>query len=158
MRTRQNVYALLLRHARRVTRRPDEAEDLLQSVLLAAVTAGKSDFTSPANIRWMIGALRKMALFNARSAVRRKQREAFVASLETSGAETSVLPTDYSEGSGLIGELAFGNLRRALLRPVRSQNAFFASHDPDGHLFIFRAASQNGLSRQQAGSGPSIKG
>jgi hypothetical protein len=34
------------------------------------------------------------------------------------------------------GPLAFGRIRRALLGPARRDNAFLASHDPDGHLFV----------------------
>ncbi|MBE1204701.1 transcriptional regulator [Aminobacter carboxidus] len=69
-------YAELLRKARRATRRADEAEDLLQTVLVAAVEAGRTDLSKVENRRWLEGALRRRAAFDARSAVRRKRREA----------------------------------------------------------------------------------
>lgn len=69
-------YAELLRKARRATRRADEAEDLLQTVLVAAVEAGRTDLTKVENRRWLEGALRRRAAFDARSAVRRRKREA----------------------------------------------------------------------------------
>ena len=34
------------------------------------------------------------------------------------------------------GALAFGRIRQALLGPSRRSQAFLASHDPDGHLFV----------------------
>ena len=57
-----------------MARRADEAEDLLQTILLAAVEAGRADLSCPDNRRWLQGALRKRAAFDARSAVRRRQR------------------------------------------------------------------------------------
>ena len=38
--------------------------------------------------------------------------------------------------AGPSGPLAFGRIRRALLGPTRRPEAFLASHDPDGHLFV----------------------
>ncbi|GAA4122558.1 transcriptional regulator [Aminobacter aganoensis] len=83
-------YAELLRKARRATRRADEAEDLLQTILVAAVEAGRTDLSKIENRRWLEGALRRRAAFDARSAVRRRQREApFAAgSCEPAHAET----------------------------------------------------------------------
>ncbi len=68
-------YVELLRQAQRASRRPDEAEDLLQAVLLSAIEAGRSDLSCPDNRRWLQGAIRKRAAFEARSAIRRRQRE-----------------------------------------------------------------------------------
>lgn len=54
-------------------------------------------------------------------------------------------------GSGdPTGVLAFGRIRRALLAPGRRNNAFLASHDPDGHLFVV-SRSQIPPLRQQTG-------
>jgi len=47
------------------------------------------------------------------------------------------------------GALAFGRIRRALLGPARRRDAFLASHDPDGHLFVV-SRSQIPAPRQQA--------
>lgn len=69
-------YLTLARAALRESRRSDEAEDLLQTVLLAAVEQGRTDLTVEDNRRWVAGALRKRARFDARTAVRRKRREA----------------------------------------------------------------------------------
>ncbi len=68
-------YVELLRQARRAARRPDEAEDLLQTVLLSAIEAGRADLSCPDNRKWLQGALRKRAAFDARAAVRRRHRE-----------------------------------------------------------------------------------
>ncbi len=88
-------YTELLRYARQVTRRADEAEDLLQIVLLAAVEAGRADMTCADNRRWLLGALRKRALFDARSAIRRRRRESSVAVAETVLGNTEALPTHF---------------------------------------------------------------
>lgn len=56
------------------------------------------------------------------------------------------------------GHLKHGLLRQALLPLVRGRADGFASHDPDGHLFVVigaSPASQFGRSRQQGASKPS---
>lgn len=75
----QRVYRELLQFARRITRHRSDAEDLLQQVLLAAIEAGRADFSRLSNRRWLHGALRKRALFDARTAARRRKREHDVA-------------------------------------------------------------------------------
>ena len=52
-----------------------------------------------------------------------------------------------TELSGLNLDLAYGRLRDALVPALRRHGGAFASHDPDGHLFIVRR-SQNARSRQ----------
>lgn len=76
---RANPYVELLRHARRAARRADEAEDLLQTILLAAVEAGRADLALAENRRWLEGALRRRAAFDARTALRRRRRETLCA-------------------------------------------------------------------------------
>lgn len=49
---------------------------------------------------------------------------------------------------GLNLDLAYGRIRDALLPSLIQQGGIFASHDPDGHLFIVRR-SQKPVSRQQ---------
>ena len=71
-----SAYAMLLRQARRYSRRPDEAEDLLHTVLLSALRAGRTDLACPQNRRWLHGALRKRSAHEARTALRRRAREA----------------------------------------------------------------------------------
>jgi DNA-directed RNA polymerase specialized sigma24 family protein len=85
-------YVELLRQARCVARRAEEAEDLLQTVLLAAVEAGRCDLSRPDNRRWLQGALRKRAAFDARSAVRRRQRETHWAERAVERAEPPSFP------------------------------------------------------------------
>lgn len=210
MRQNQNPsYTELLLYARKVARHIDEAEDLLQAILLAAVEAGRTDLSCSDNRRWLFGALRKRAAFDARSAVRRQKREAsstltppeesteqpqgdreepsseFVQTLPPSLRSAALLALaghtkaeiawllrisdtalrqriaqikrrwrqfDGKHVTGLSnlkGELAFGQIRQALLQMARSGNAILASHDPDGHLFV--VSSQNDLSRQRKG-------
>lgn len=196
-------YTQLLQYARKVARRIDEAEDLLQAILLAAVEAGRADLSCTENRRWLIGALRKRAAFDARSAVRRQKREASAILLDEPQDENEVSTADFvrtlppslrttahlalaghtkaevawllrvpdtalrqriaqikrrwrqfdgrhvSGLSSLKGELAFGQIRQALLQMFRHDNVMLASHDPDGHLFM--VSSQNHLSRQHKG-------
>ncbi len=59
----------LAQAARRLCRRPGDAEDLVQDVLLAAWQAGRCD--PP----WLFAVLRRQAAFQARSAARRRTRE-----------------------------------------------------------------------------------
>ena len=67
-------YAELLRTARRVSRRPEEAEDLLHNALVAALAAGRSALTRE-NRSWIEGVLRNQARLAARQAVRARQRD-----------------------------------------------------------------------------------
>jgi DNA-directed RNA polymerase specialized sigma24 family protein len=55
-----------------------------------------------------------------------------------------------ASGGDPSGALAFGRIRQALLAPGRRNNAFLASHDPDGHLFVV-SRSQIPVPRQQTG-------
>ncbi len=52
------------------------------------------------------------------------------------------------ELSGLNLDLAYGRIRDALLPALLRHGGSFASHDPDGHLFLVRR-SQNSGPRQQ---------
>jgi hypothetical protein len=54
--------------------------------------------------------------------------------------------------SGLSGALNFGVIRRALLSPARSPGVVFASHDPDGHLFVVSTSRKP--EARQLGSDP----
>ena len=205
------AFADLHAQARRLARRPEEADDLLQSALLAALESGRTDLASPETRRWLSGVLRNRAAFDARTAARRKRREtswseshrpepahpeqrpqgasvegragdATLPDLSPSLRLTALLalsghtrqeigwllnlsdtalrqrisqlrraladaPTPRADPSG---NLAFGRIRRALLGPARRKNAFLASHDPDGHLFVV-SRSQIPAPRQQTG-------
>lgn len=184
--------------ARRASRRPDEADDLVQSALLAALEAGRTDMSSPDTRRWLAGVIRNRAAFEARTAGRRRKREtryvadagpvepggpaaASVDHLSPALRVTALLAlsghtrqeigwllnlsdpalrqrisqlkralsrTLSAPDAGPSGELAFGRIRRALLGPARRDQAFLASHDPDGHLFVL-SRSQKPNPRQQ---------
>jgi DNA-directed RNA polymerase specialized sigma24 family protein len=92
-----SILSQLLREAHRATRRRPEAEDLFQTVWLAAVEAGKGDLSCAANRRWFVGALRRRALFDARTAVRRRTREQRAALTEAHTGESAEVPTWFVE-------------------------------------------------------------
>ena len=54
-----------------------------------------------------------------------------------------------SDLPGLTLDLAYGRIRDALLPQLLREGGLFASHDPDGHLFVIRR-SQRAAPRQQA--------
>ncbi len=62
--------------ARRHSRVPDEAEDLLQDALLEALRVGRGDLSRTVNYRWITGTIRNLGAMAARGAVRRRIREA----------------------------------------------------------------------------------
>lgn len=93
---RQNkFYSELRLYARKVALRNDEAEDLLQTVLLAAIEAGRADISCINNRRWLMGALRKRAAFDARSAIRRRRREACATLVGDLKKETRVSAAEF---------------------------------------------------------------
>jgi DNA-directed RNA polymerase specialized sigma24 family protein len=57
---------------------------------------------------------------------------------------------------GLGLELAYGRIRDALLPALLRERGVFASHDPDGHLFIIRRSQIDGA--RQLGASGSKKG
>lgn len=91
-------YAELLRQARRRTRRADEAEDLLQSVLVAALEAGRCNLTVAENRRWVEGALRRRSAFEARSAARRRRRETHYAEQIVEDGSQAAFPKRFVDG------------------------------------------------------------
>lgn len=88
-------YAELLQYASRVAFHSDEAEDLLQTALLAAIETGRADLTCVNNRRWLIGTIRNQSAFYARSAVRRQKREASVAYLDNLQTDSAVETTAF---------------------------------------------------------------
>ena len=69
------AYRDILRVARRLARSGDEARDLAQDALLAALARGFEDWASPARRGWLRGVVRKRWAFVARGEVRRRRRE-----------------------------------------------------------------------------------
>jgi len=51
----------------------------------------------------------------------------------------SAVPTP-SDFAGLKFDLPYGRIRDALVRHLLRQQGSFASHDPDGHLFVIRGS------------------
>ncbi|MGY6661903.1 MAG: RNA polymerase sigma factor [Glycocaulis sp.] len=72
----QSAYADLLAFARQRARLAHEAEDLVQNALLVALEAGRADLDDAHNRRWLRGVIRNQARMEARSAARRKARDA----------------------------------------------------------------------------------
>lgn len=62
--------------ARKYSRKREEAEDLLHDALLVALETGRLDFSKESNRRWFTGVLKNQGAMAARSAERRKRREA----------------------------------------------------------------------------------
>ncbi|WP_310540389.1 sigma factor, partial [Phenylobacterium sp.] len=69
------AFADLHAQARRHARRPDEADDLLQAALLAALESGRTDLAAAETRRWIVGVIRNRAAFDARTSARRKRRD-----------------------------------------------------------------------------------
>jgi DNA-directed RNA polymerase specialized sigma24 family protein len=67
-----DTYRRLRTEARRHTRKSDDADDLLQDAMLIALENGRDD---PG---WLSGVIRHQAAMQARSAIRRRRREAAV--------------------------------------------------------------------------------
>lgn len=190
---RQAAYDQLLVLARRCSRQPADADDLLQDALIEAIRVGRADFTRPEHRRWLAGVMRNKAKMAARGATRGRLRDTLwqetrspppaadetpfstllsglppalkaVAALALSGhdrreiayllrlddvtlrqristlgkrlrAAGLTLPQG-TPGLGLT--LAYGRIRDALLPALLREGGVFASHDPDGHLFIVR--------------------
>ncbi|MBD9478457.1 hypothetical protein [Pseudoxanthomonas sp. PXM02] len=90
------VHRTLRAQALRLCRRADEADDLVQETLLAGLVAGRHD------LPWLSGVLRRQAAMAARTAVRRRRREAQAGllggdtiepvALQESGAPSTHLP------------------------------------------------------------------
>lgn len=61
--------------ARRVSRRAEEADDLVQDALLTALESGRTNLAAPETRRWLAGVIRNRAAFDARTSARRRRRE-----------------------------------------------------------------------------------
>lgn len=95
-------YAQLVAHARRHARRGEEAEDIVQEALIAALVAGRADFSTLADRRWLYGAIRNRARFDARTAARRRRRE----TLWQDGRPASASPQTPQEVGVLLSGLS----------------------------------------------------
>jgi RNA polymerase sigma-70 factor (ECF subfamily) len=198
---RIEYYARMVDLARRWSRRPDEAEDIVQEALLVAVGAGRADLSHEPDRRWLAGVIRNRARMAARTATRRSGRDsawqsshaeppvedpadtAFaaalpglppalkslaalvltghsrreiayllkltdpalrqrVAALKRFVARNGIaMPADMA---GLTLDLAYGRIRDALVPALQRHGGAFASHDPDGHLFLIKPSRPPG--------------
>lgn len=90
-----NAYAHWLNVARRHSRRREEADDLLQDALLAAVRAGRRPLECDVDAPWFHGVIANLAIARARSAVRERTRREKLDIIEAAfapGAEQDPLP------------------------------------------------------------------
>ena len=121
----RTTYLAWLRSARGRTRRADEAEDLLQTALLSALEAGRLDMGQVENRRWLHGILRNRALYEARSASRRRRREARYAAGSAEAA-----PATFERPADLVAALPPALRTTALLvltGPTRAEIAWLLS-------------------------------
>lgn len=88
-------YIELLRYAHKLAWHADEAEDLLQTALLAAIETGRTDMACVDNRRWLVGAIRNQSAFHARSAIRRRKREASFAYLSDEQTQSEASTTSF---------------------------------------------------------------
>jgi DNA-directed RNA polymerase specialized sigma24 family protein len=82
-----DAYRRLRAEARRHARRAADADDLVQDALLIALENGRDD---PA---WISGVLRNQATMQARSAIRRRRREAAVAEEDIAPLNGEITPS-----------------------------------------------------------------
>lgn len=80
------TYRQLHAQAARLSRSTADTEDLVQETLLAALQAGRAD--GP----WLHGVMRNLAVMQARTAGRRRKREAASAELTTESADEIQVP------------------------------------------------------------------
>lgn len=91
---RPQHYSRLRAIAQRWSRRPDEADDLVQDALVEAVRQGRDDLTQTRNLKWIAGVIRYRAKMTARSSGRRLRRDAAWRSLSVEAAEPAPVPVD----------------------------------------------------------------
>lgn len=113
-------YKQCLAIARRHACSDADAADLLHEALLVAVRAGRGDFGQAVERAWLAGVIRNLAAATARSAGRRRRREAVwagdsdsadVASLDEMPDRSAVL-SDLTEGTRRVAVLALHGLNQ----------------------------------------------
>src|SRR4051812_35134484 len=83
--------------AARFSRRTAEAADLLHDALLDAIRAKRTDFSLDDTRRWFAGVLRNRAAMAARTAARRRRREAVPRSGDAEEAQEFSPPRGFVE-------------------------------------------------------------
>jgi DNA-directed RNA polymerase specialized sigma24 family protein len=105
----QANYLKLQRLAMRLSRRADEAEDLLHDALVAGLEAGRGDAA------WLSGVLRNKAALSARGAVRRRHREELVAVSDIATAQAAPIAAVQADPRPLLRQLPPAARRLAVL-------------------------------------------
>lgn len=170
----REAYRDVLRTAQRCTRSADEARELAQDALVAALTRGFDDWAEPARRAWLNGVVRRRAAFLARGRARRRRREqladgarqaagawtwrpAFLASLPRSLRVVATLASAdlcAAEMRWLLGlsdtalRKRLSELRRAVLAEPESPTV--AAPEPSFALGARRAELLRSLRQQQA--------
>lgn len=106
-------YSLCLAIARRYARNDADAADLLHEALLVAVRAGRGDFGRAEERAWLGGVIRNLEAATARSAGRRRRREALWAGDSDSADEASL--DEMPDRSAVLCDLTEGTRRVAVL-------------------------------------------
>jgi DNA-directed RNA polymerase specialized sigma24 family protein len=106
-----DLYRRLRSVARRHARSAAEAEDLVQDALLVALEEGRDGLDGDA-LPWLSGVIRQRALMQARSAIRRRRREAAVAAPTD---EVAPAPPAVPDATGLLATLPPAARRVAVL-------------------------------------------
>lgn len=96
----------MLSIARRISRVPDEAEDLLHDALLEAIRAGRGDVSQTANLRWLTGTMRNLAMMTARTAYRRRVRDTAWSGEREGVVALPVPPTPWREDPTVAATIA----------------------------------------------------
>jgi RNA polymerase sigma-70 factor (ECF subfamily) len=113
-----DTYRRLRTEARRHARRPQDADDLVQDALLIALEQGGEHPDRERPIRddpaWLIGVIRHRAAMDARTAIRRRRREAAVARDEATVAPAHV-PEPPPSPAALLARLPPSARRVAVL-------------------------------------------
>ncbi|NOT89020.1 MAG: sigma-70 family RNA polymerase sigma factor [Lysobacter sp.] len=113
-----DTYRQLRSEARRHTRKPEDSDDLLQDALLIALENGRDD---PA---WLCGVIRNQATMQARSAIRRRRREA--ATVEAATVEAATIEAGIAHDPDRTPPSAVALLER--LPPAARRVAVLALH------------------------------
>jgi RNA polymerase sigma factor (sigma-70 family) len=112
------IYRQLRSEARRHVRKAEDTDDLLQDALLIALENGRDD---PA---WLCGVIRNQAAMQARSAIRRRRREA--ATAEAVAVETAAVEAETAHDPDRTQPSVAGLLER--LPPAARRVAVLALH------------------------------
>lgn len=113
-----DAYRRLRTEARRHARRAADADDLVQDALLIALEQGRSD-----DAAWLSGVIRNQAAMQARSAIRRRRREAAVAENESADESAAISPEGAPPSARALLEKLPPAARRVAVLALHGLNA-----------------------------------